>query len=79
MNPAPGFRKYPGHRIGTKQAGVRVRVRCGDETIADTQDAVALEESMSGSTVAPIVYYIPRKDVKMERPGECGLELRAAV
>jgi len=32
-----------------------------------TRDAIALQESMSGSTVAPVVYYIPRKDVKMER------------
>ena len=39
----------------------------GGEVIANTTDAVALEEAMGGSTVAPVVYYIPRKDVKMER------------
>lgn len=69
MNPAPGFKKYPGHHIATKPAGVRVRVTCDGELIADTRDAVALEEAMGASkkTVAPVVYYVPRKDVKMER------------
>jgi uncharacterized protein (DUF427 family) len=66
-NPAPGFKKYPGHRIATQRAAERVRVTFKGEVIADTKDSVALEEAMSGSTVAPIVYYIPRKDVKMDR------------
>jgi uncharacterized protein (DUF427 family) len=66
-NPAPGFKKYPGHRIATRQAAERVRVTFKGEVIADTKDAVALEEAMSGSTVAPVVYYIPRGDVKMDR------------
>ena len=66
-NPAPGYKKYPGHRIGTKPASVRVSVTFKGEVIADTRNAIALEEAMSGSTVAPIVYYIPRKDVKMDR------------
>ena len=66
-NPAPGYKKYPGHRIAAKQAAERVRVKFKGEVIADTKDSVALEEAMSGSTVAPIVYYIPRKDVKMDR------------
>jgi uncharacterized protein (DUF427 family) len=68
-NPAPGFKKYPGHRITTKPAQTRVRVTFKDEVIADTTNAVALEEAMGTgkSTVAPVVYYIPRKDVKMDR------------
>ncbi|HET7825633.1 MAG TPA: DUF427 domain-containing protein [Anaeromyxobacter sp.] len=66
-NPAPGFEKYPRHRIATRPARVHVQVRFKGETIADTRDAVQLEEAMEGSTVAPIVYYIPRKDVKMDR------------
>jgi len=40
----------------------RVRVRFRGEAIADTADALALKE---GSY--PVVYYIPRKDVKMDR------------
>jgi uncharacterized protein (DUF427 family) len=67
MNPAPGFKKYPEHRIETKPAKQRVRVTLNGEVIADTKDAVELMESKSKSTVAPVVYYIPRKDVKMDR------------
>jgi uncharacterized protein (DUF427 family) len=57
------------HRITTKPAQVRVRVTFKGELIADTTDAIALEETMGAGkkTVAPVVYYIPRKDVKMER------------
>lgn len=67
MNGSPGFRQHPNHRIATKPAGVRVQVEFRGEVIADTRDAIALEEPMGGKTVAPVVYYIPRKDVKMER------------
>ena len=68
MSAAPGFKKYPEHRVATRPAGVRVRVTLDGEVIADTRDAVALEESKSSSSVlAPVVYYVPRKDVKMER------------
>ena len=68
-NPAPGYQKYPDHRISTKPAGVRVRVTFKGERIADTSDAVAMEESTGAGkkTVAPIVYYIPRRDVRMDR------------
>jgi uncharacterized protein (DUF427 family) len=66
-NSGPGYRQYPDHRIATKPAGVRVQVTFNGDVIADTRDAVQLEESMSGSTVAPVVYYVPRKDVKMDR------------
>jgi uncharacterized protein (DUF427 family) len=66
-NSAPGFKKYPSHRVTTKPAGVRVPVKVNGEVIADTKDAVRLEETHVGHVVAPVVYYIPRKDVKMER------------
>ncbi len=66
-HPAPGFAKHPDHRITTRPAGTHVQIRFEGETIADTREAVALEEPMGGSTVSPVVYYIPRKDVKMER------------
>ena len=62
MNPAPGFKKRPDHRIVTKPAGRRVQVKLNGELIADSSDAVLLEE---GSY--PPVYYFPRKDVKMDR------------
>ena len=61
-NPAPGFKKYPDHRIATRPAGVRVQVTLNGEVIADTPDAILLEENKY-----PAVYYLPRKDVKMDR------------
>ena len=68
MNPAPGFKKYPGHRVTTQPSRAHVEVRYKGEVIADTRDAVELHESQSSSHVlAPVVYYIPRKDVKMNR------------
>jgi uncharacterized protein (DUF427 family) len=61
-NPAPGFKKHADHRVTAKPAGVRVRVTFKGEIIADSRDAIALEESQY-----PPVYYLPRKDVKMQR------------
>lgn len=68
-NSAPGFKKYPEHSITTRPADARVTVTFRGELIADTRDAVQMQEAMGRgkSTVAPVVYYIPRKDVKMER------------
>src|SRR5678815_2179115 len=45
-----------------KPAGVRVRVTFNSEVVADSRDAMRLEEGNY-----PPVYYVPRKDVKMER------------
>ena len=50
------------HRIETKPAKERVRVTFKGEVIADTRDAIRMEE---GSY--PAVFYFPRQDVKMER------------
>ncbi len=61
-NPSPGFKKHPDHHVTTKPAGLRVRVTFNGEVIADSRDAIALEESKY-----PPVYYLPRKDVKMQR------------
>src|SRR2546429_8632978 len=66
-NSGPGWKKYPKHRITTKPAGVRVQIKLKGELIADTRDAIRLEETHVGHVAAPVVYYIPRKDVKMER------------
>jgi uncharacterized protein (DUF427 family) len=68
-NNAPGFAKYPEHTISTRPAAVRVQVTFRGEVIADTRNALELREAMGTgkSTVAPVVYYIPRSDVKMER------------
>ena len=61
-NSGPGYRKYPDHRIEEKPAGVRVQVTFNGEVIADTRDAIRMDEGDY-----PAVYYLPRKDVKMDR------------
>ena len=61
-NSGPGYKKHPEHRLSAKPAGERVQVVLDGEVIADSADAIRLEE---GSY--PAAYYFPRKDVKMER------------
>src|SRR5438270_5097872 len=51
--PAPGFEQYPGHRVSARPAGVRVRVTLGGEVVADSTNAIALEEREGPKTVAP--------------------------
>jgi uncharacterized protein (DUF427 family) len=60
-NSGPGYSKHPDHRIDTSPASARVRITFNGEVIADTRDAIKLEES----GYAP-VFYVPRQDVKME-------------
>ncbi|HUQ73197.1 MAG TPA: DUF427 domain-containing protein [Burkholderiales bacterium] len=67
MNPAPGFKKYPKHKVATQPATKRVQVRYKGEVIADTTDALEMHETHEGHVVAALVYYLPRKDVRMER------------
>jgi uncharacterized protein (DUF427 family) len=67
MNPAPGFKKYPNHKITTRTAPLRVQVKYRGELIADSRNALELHEPKVGHVVAPVVYYLPRKDVRMER------------
>jgi uncharacterized protein (DUF427 family) len=69
MNPAPGFKKYPQHHVETRPSTAHVRVTYKGEVIADTRSAVELQEDGGAGkkTVAPVVYYVPRNDVRMER------------
>ena len=48
--------------IVIRPAGVRVCVTFNGEVVADSREAMRLEEGDY-----PPVYYVPRKDVKMER------------
>ena len=61
-NSGPGYAKHPEHRITTNPAKARVQVILGGEIIADTNDAIAMHEG-----TYPVVYYVPRRDVKMDR------------
>jgi uncharacterized protein (DUF427 family) len=66
-NPAPGFKKYPNHKVTTRPTPVRVQVKYKGEVIADSSEALEMHETHEGSVIAPLVYYVPRKDVRMER------------
>ena len=48
--------------ITTEPAGVRVQVIYKGEVIADSREAIAMREGDY-----PVVYYLPRKDVRMDR------------
>ena len=61
-NSGPGYHKHPEHRIEVEPAGKRVRVTFKGEVVADTRDALAMKEADY-----PVVYYVPRNDVRMER------------
>lgn len=61
-NPSPGFAKRPDYRIAVSPASERVQVAFQGEIIADTREALAMKEGDY-----PLVYYFPRKDVKMDR------------
>lgn len=61
-NRAPGFKQHPDYRIATKPAGVRVQVKINGDVIADSRDAVEMKEGDYAT-----VYYLPRKEVKMDR------------
>ena len=67
MNPAPGFKKYPKHKVATQPSARHVQVKLKGEVIADSRSALEMHETHEGSVVAPVVYYLPRKDVRMDR------------
>ena len=60
-NSGPVYSKDLQHQVDTGPAGVRARMRFKGAVIADTLDAIRLEESNY-----PRGCYVPRKDVKME-------------
>jgi uncharacterized protein (DUF427 family) len=61
-NSGPGYAKHPEHTVMVKPFRGRVRVEVGGTAIAETSDALQLNEGKY-----PAVYYVPRKDVRMER------------
>jgi uncharacterized protein (DUF427 family) len=61
-NSGPGYTKHPEHRVKLEHANERVIVTFDSEVIADTTEAIRLREA-----TYPPVYYVPRRDVKMDR------------
>jgi uncharacterized protein (DUF427 family) len=60
-NPAPGFSRKPDHRIDLLPERRRVRVSFGGAVIADSRDALRIEETGHGP-----VHYLPEKDVRTD-------------
>ena len=61
LNNAPGFTRAPGYSITIKPAGQRSVVRHQGITLADTTDALILNEA----DYAPVLY-IPAHDIRMD-------------
>ncbi len=60
-NSGPGYASHSGHQIELLPVARRVRVEFGGETVADSTGARLMREN-----TYPLVYYIPRDDVRME-------------
>ena len=62
LGPAPGFKRNPDHAIEITPAATRWQARRGDEILADSDDALVLQEA----NYPPVVYF-PRDDVSLTR------------
>lgn len=60
-NPAPGFVDRPDYPITIEPAGRRVRVLLGETVLAESENALVLDETDYGP-----VYYFPRADVNLD-------------
>ncbi|HZT90029.1 MAG TPA: DUF427 domain-containing protein [Stellaceae bacterium] len=60
-NPAPGWANKPDHRVDLYPESRRVRVTYAGTVIADSSDALRVEETGHGP-----VHYIPEKDVRTD-------------
>lgn len=59
LNPAPGFRQNPEHRVDIERAGERLTARFNGVVIADSREALTVRE-----TGYPPVAYFPPNDVR---------------
>jgi uncharacterized protein (DUF427 family) len=59
---SPAYEKFPQHRIEIDDERVHVRVTLDGEVLADTRRGLSLREGKY-----PVVIYIPREDVAMNR------------
>jgi uncharacterized protein (DUF427 family) len=59
-NAAPGYQKYPDHRVDISPANRLVRVFAGDRQLAESKRALLVDEVRHDK-----VFYLPREDVQM--------------
>lgn len=59
--PAPGFAASPGYRVDMEPCPNRIRVKIGDEVIADSTSALLMLETNHKD-----LYYFPRADIRMD-------------
>ena len=57
----PAYQKYPEHTLVIDEKRAAVRVRVGDEIIAESTQALILHEGRY-----PEVLYVPREDLRMQ-------------
>ncbi|MGH8296066.1 MAG: DUF427 domain-containing protein [Steroidobacteraceae bacterium] len=62
MSKSPGHQKWPEHKVRETPAGERVTVELDGQTLADSHNAIRVDEDGS-----PARYYFPRDDVRMEK------------
>ena len=61
-NSGPGYARNPAHTVVVKPFKGRVVVAANGEVLAETEHALQLNEASY-----PAVYYVPRRDARMER------------
>jgi uncharacterized protein (DUF427 family) len=60
VSKSPGHAQWPDHRVREQRSRERVQVEAGGEVLADSHDAIRVEEDRS-----PARYYFAREDVRM--------------
>lgn len=58
---APGFAASPGYRVDMVPCPERIRMKIGDEVVADSTNAFLMIETNHKD-----VYYFPRADIRMD-------------
>jgi len=63
--PAPGYRRYPDHRIAVRRGAARYTVQLDGILLAQSEKVLVVEESGYGEVV-----YFPPQDVNLDRLSE---------